>query len=73
MSNTIIDANVAIKWVLKEPDSSLAEALLVELNHKGIVMYAPALLTMKSQIFFISMSVKGQLLWKRLRKHSRMY
>jgi predicted nucleic acid-binding protein len=46
MSNTIIiDANVVIKWVLKEHDSSLAEALLVELNRKGIVMYAPALLT----------------------------
>src|SRR5258708_39978561 len=46
MGNTIIiDANIALKWVLKESDSNLAEALLIELNHKGIVMYAPALLT----------------------------
>jgi predicted nucleic acid-binding protein len=45
MGNTVIDANVAIKWVLKEPDSNLAEALLIELIRKGTVMYAPALLT----------------------------
>ena len=45
MGNTVIDANVVIKWVLKEPDSNLAEALLVELNRKGIVMHAPALLS----------------------------
>ncbi|SRR6266849_2563434 len=46
MGNTIIiDANIALKWVLKESDSNLAEALLIELNRKGIVMYAPALLT----------------------------
>lgn len=45
MGNTVIDANVAIKWILKEPDSHLAEALLIELNRKGTVMYAPALLT----------------------------
>lgn len=45
MGNTVIDANVAIKWVLKEPDSNVAEALLEELNRKGTVMYAPALLT----------------------------
>lgn len=45
MGNTVIDANVAIKWVLQEPDSNLAEALLIELNRKGTVMYAPALLT----------------------------
>jgi predicted nucleic acid-binding protein len=46
MGNTIIiDANIAIKWVLKEPDSNLAEALLIEFSRKGIVMSAPALLT----------------------------
>jgi predicted nucleic acid-binding protein len=46
MGNTIIiDANIALKWVLNEPDSNLAEALLIEWSHKGIVMYAPALLT----------------------------
>jgi predicted nucleic acid-binding protein len=44
MGNIVIDANVAIKWVLKEPDSNLAEALLIELNRKGTIMYAPALL-----------------------------
>ena len=46
MGNTIIiDANIALKWVFKESDSNLAEALLIELNRKEIVMYAPALLT----------------------------
>lgn len=45
MGNTVIDANIAIKWVLKEPDSNLAEALLLESNRKGTIMYAPALLT----------------------------
>jgi predicted nucleic acid-binding protein len=41
----VVDASLAIKWVLKEEDSGVALALLNEWNIKGIMMIAPSLLT----------------------------
>ena len=41
----IVDANIAIKWVLKEEDSSTALALLNEWNKNKITMLAPFLFT----------------------------
>jgi predicted nucleic acid-binding protein len=41
----VVDANLAIKWVVKEEDSGIALALLNEWNIKGIMMIAPSLLT----------------------------
>src|SRR2546428_3015108 len=41
----VVDANLAMKWVLNEADSGRALALLNEWNNKGMVMIAPALLT----------------------------
>ena len=40
----VVDASIAIKWVLEESDSDRAEALLTEWNDKGISIYAPNLL-----------------------------
>src|SRR5260370_41709719 len=40
----VVDASIAIKWVLEESDSDRAEALLIEWNDKGISIYAPNLL-----------------------------
>jgi predicted nucleic acid-binding protein len=41
----VVDANLAIKWVVKEEDSGIALALLNEWYIKGIMMIAPSLLT----------------------------
>ena len=41
----VVDTSIAIKWVLDEPGSEEAEALLLEWSSKGITLYAPALLT----------------------------
>lgn len=40
----VIDASIAVKWVIDEPDSNKAEALLTMWGNKRIVMLAPALL-----------------------------
>lgn len=45
MKNTVvIDANIALKWVLNEPDSSIATALAAEWTKKGTIVVAPSLL-----------------------------
>lgn len=40
----VVDASVALKWVIDESDSDTALALLDEWSVKGTVMFAPALL-----------------------------
>ncbi len=40
----VVDASIAIKWVLEESDSDSAEALLAELSNQGIRILAPSLL-----------------------------
>ena len=45
MNNVVVvDASIAIKWVLYEPDSATAKALLAEWIDKETVILAPALL-----------------------------
>lgn len=45
MKNTVVvDSNIALKWVLDEPDSLAALALLAEWTRKRITIIAPALL-----------------------------
>jgi predicted nucleic acid-binding protein len=44
MSTVVVDASIVLKWVLQEPDSHTAEALLVEWIDKETVILAPALL-----------------------------
>jgi len=45
MRNTVVvDTSIAIKWVLNEPDSDIAQALLVEWIDRGVTILAPSLL-----------------------------
>jgi predicted nucleic acid-binding protein len=43
--NVVVDANIAIKWVLIEADSELARALLAEWKEKEMIVYVPTLLS----------------------------
>lgn len=43
-STVVVDASIAIKWVVVESDSPLARALLAEWQAQGYVMLAPVLL-----------------------------
>src|SRR5436305_2381481 len=45
MKNIVVDANIAIKWVVNEADSGIALALLNEWNINGITIVAPSLFT----------------------------
>lgn len=46
MSNTVVvDANVAVKWVINEPDSNIALALVKAWTQNSFIILAPALLT----------------------------
>jgi predicted nucleic acid-binding protein len=40
----VVDASIAIKWVLEEPDSDRADTLLAEWINKGKLILAPDLL-----------------------------
>ncbi len=45
MRNTVVvDTSIVIKWVLNEPDSAIALALLRQWSHTRMVIRAPALL-----------------------------
>ena len=39
----VVDASIAVKWVVVEPDSPLAQALLTEWKTQQVVMLAPVL------------------------------
>ena len=41
----VVDANIAIKWAIKEENTDLALALLADWTEKGIIILAPALLS----------------------------
>jgi predicted nucleic acid-binding protein len=40
----VVDANIALKWVLTEADSQVAQALLAEWKKKKLAVFVPALL-----------------------------
>ena len=40
----VVDANIVLKWLLKEEDSDIAIALLIEWSNRKVVILAPALL-----------------------------
>ena len=44
-NQVIIDANIALKWVLTEADSQIARALLAEWKKKETTLLVPTLLT----------------------------
>lgn len=41
----VVDASIALKWVIDELDLAKAHALLIEWSDKGIILLAPALFT----------------------------
>ena len=43
-NSVVVDSNIAIKWILDEPDAPAALALLAEWSRKRITILAPALL-----------------------------
>ena len=43
--NVVVDANIALKWVLTEADSQTARALLAEWKRQEMVVYVPTLLS----------------------------
>jgi predicted nucleic acid-binding protein len=43
--SVVVDANIAIKWVLIEADSETARALLAEWKKKEMIVYVPTLLS----------------------------
>jgi predicted nucleic acid-binding protein len=44
-STIVVDTSIVLKWVLDEPDSAIALALLTSWTNEGTVIQAPALLT----------------------------
>jgi predicted nucleic acid-binding protein len=57
----VVDTNIVIKWVLKEPDSSTARALLTEWINKGTTIIAPALLAYEVANVLYKNVRKGQI------------
>ncbi len=43
LETVVVDTSVAIKWIIDEPDSDIAQALLTRWTNMGVVMLAPAL------------------------------
>jgi predicted nucleic acid-binding protein len=41
----VVDASIALKWVIKESDSDKAQALLDEWSNRKTILLAPALIT----------------------------
>ncbi len=44
-NKVVVDANIALKWVLTEADSQIAKALLAEWKQKKMIVRVPTLLT----------------------------
>jgi predicted nucleic acid-binding protein len=57
----MIDSNIALKWVLDEPDSPEALALLTEWSRKRITMLAPALLAYEATNILFQNVRKGKI------------
>jgi predicted nucleic acid-binding protein len=61
MSTVIVDASIVLKWVLQEPDSHIAEALLAEWIDKETVILAPALLVYELNNSLYRKARKGEI------------
>ncbi len=57
----VVDASLAIKWVLNEPDSDKALALLNQWNVNGVVMIAPSLLSFEASNAFYKNFLRGKI------------
>src|ERR1700692_4562602 len=62
MKNTVVvDSNIALKWVLDEPDSAEAVALLADWTRKRVTVLAPALLAYEATHILFQNVRKGKL------------
>jgi predicted nucleic acid-binding protein len=57
----IVDANIALKWILEESDSGVAQALLTEWINKEVALLAPALLAYEIANILHQQVRKGQI------------
>jgi len=65
MSNVVmVDASLALKWVLAEPDSHSAVILLNQWTDEGISIIAPALFTYEVTNTFYRQVVAGKLAYE---------
>ncbi len=64
----VVDASIALKWVLDEPDSDIAQILLAEWIDKGLVILAPALLAYEATNSLYRIARKGEITRDRARQ-----
>jgi predicted nucleic acid-binding protein len=64
----VVDASIALKWVLDEPDSDRAQILLAEWIDKGLVILAPALLAYEATNSLYRIARKGEITRDRARQ-----
>ena len=64
----VVDASIALKWVLDEPDSDIAQILLAEWIDKGLVILAPALLAYEATNGLYRKARKGEITRDRARQ-----
>ena len=57
----VVDTSIAIKWVLQESDSDIAETMLIEWSSNGVVILAPALLTYEVTNALYKKARKGEI------------
>ncbi len=69
MSNVVVvDASIAIKWLLVEPDSNRAAKLLDEWINKGMLILAPSLLTYEITSALYQKVRKGEITLDRVKE-----
>jgi predicted nucleic acid-binding protein len=61
MKSVVVDASIAIKWVLQEPDSDVAHALLAKWIEEETVILAPVLLAYEITNGLYRKTLKGEL------------
>src|SRR5438093_602415 len=64
----VVDTSIVVKWVLREPDSSKARALLAEWIKKGTTIMAPALLAYEVSNVLHQNVRKGQITLEEAKK-----
>ena len=64
----VVDASIALKWVLDEPDSDIAQILLAEWIDKELVILAPALLAYEATNSLYRKVRKGEITRDRARQ-----
>jgi predicted nucleic acid-binding protein len=67
-SAMVVDTSIVLKWVLDEPDSATALALLTRWMREGTVIQAPALLTYEVANALYQRVRKGEMTAEKARK-----